>query len=125
RRDLPGWDGNREVPGRHHRYHAERLPRRVKERQRIGRWVVLAGGLLRFTGEVAQDLHRLRRLADPLLEGLALLARQLATHVRDAGLEAIGGFVQDVGPRHWRAEAPRPVRLLGGGDRGIHVLPPG
>ena len=55
---------------------------------------MLAARLLRFAGKVAQDLDGAGRLADALLERLALLSGQLAPNLGDAGFENVGGLVR-------------------------------
>ena len=121
RSDLPGRNRDREVPRRDHGHDPERLARGVEQRVRVHRGIVLAARLLGLAGKIAQDLDRASRLADALLERLALFPGQLAPNLGDAGFENVGGLVEDVRPRDRRAEPPAAVGLLSGGDRGIDV----
>ena len=76
RRDLPGRDRERKVPGRDQADHADRLARDVDLHAGPHRGHRFAAGAQRLAGEELEDLAGARRFADGLGQGLAFFARQ-------------------------------------------------
>src|SRR4051794_20903266 len=85
---------------------------------------MLACWLLGLAGEVAQDLHRACRFADALLERLPFLTRQLPADLRNARLQDVGGFVEDIGADNRGTESPQLIRLVGCRNRRVDLLRP-
>src|SRR5262245_31006370 len=79
--DLPGRDGEREIPGRDDAYHAERLPGHLNGHAGPDRGHLLARQPHDLPGEELEDIARTGRLADALGQDLALLAGQERTQL--------------------------------------------
>ncbi len=108
RRDLPGRDGDGEVPRRDDGDHAERLaPAEQHRLGRVGRQH-FAGAAPALAGEVAQDVARPRDLAPGLRDRLALLARERGGDVLEALVEQLGGPEQDRAAGRRRRGGPAP-----------------
>ena len=105
-RDLPGWNGDRKIPGCDGRHHANRFAPRVQKGvggvARVGLAVRLEG----LGGVVAEDLDGSSGFADALGQGFAFLARQIAPDVGGACLEQVGGLAQDVTTPWCRRRSP-------------------
>ena len=117
RRDLPGGDGDREVPRGDRRDHAERLAPAVQHRvRRVGRQHVAAHPPA-LAAVVAQDVARARDLAGRLGQRLALLARERARDLAHALGEQLGRLEEDGAAGRRRGGRPRRERLGGGRGR--------
>src|SRR5207248_6977925 len=82
RRDLPGRDGDREIPRRDDRDDAERLARDLDADAGAHRLHDLAGDAQRLAGEELEDVGRAHHFARRLRQRLALLARQQIAELR-------------------------------------------
>ena len=117
RRDLPGGDGDGEVPRCDGGDHAERLAAAEEHGvRRVGRQDVPAHPPA-LTAEVAEDVARAEHLAGRLGERLALLARERARDLVQALGEQFGRLEEDGAARRRRRGRPGRERLGGGGDR--------
>ena len=110
RRDLPGRDGDREVPRRDHADDADRLAGDLDVDARAHGGELLAGEAQRLAGEEGEDLAGAGRLADALGQRLALLARQQAAEFLLAGEDLVGGLLQDRRSAPAASSATRPGR---------------
>ena len=109
RRDLPGRDGDREIPRRDDADDADRLARRSR-RSMPGRTpgTHLAGEPQRLAGEEIEDLRGADRLADAFGERLAFLAGQQPAELLLAGEDLVGGLLQDLVALRGCRSATRP-----------------
>ena len=119
RGDLPGGDGDREVPGRDDSDHAERLARDLDVDIRPDAREFLARDPQRFASEEVEDLPGPRRLADPLGQRLALLAREQPPELLAAGEDFGRNAQKDVVSLLGRGPRPGGKGRMRGLDRGV------
>jgi len=116
-RDLPGGDGEGEVPGRDHRDHADRLAGDVHLHPGAHRGQGLAADAQRLTREELEDVAGAGDLGDGFGQGLAFLARQQLAQLFLARQQLAAGHVQRVGAALRGAQAPLRQGVDGGGNR--------
>ena len=122
RGDLPGRDGDREIPGRDHADDADRLAGDLDADAGTHGRDALAIQAQALAGEEGEDLAGAGGLADAFRQGLAFLARQQAAELVLAGEDLVGGLLQDFVALLRGGAAPGREGSLGGGDRIVQVL---
>ncbi len=121
RGDLPGRDGDGEVPRRDQAEHADRLAIGLDFHAGPGRGQVLAVQAQGLAGEELQDAGGAGRLADAFGQGLALFARQQAAD-DFAPLHQQGpGAIQHIRTDFGRGVGPGTEGGAGGHDRLIDL----
>jgi hypothetical protein len=116
-RDLPGRDGDREVPRRDRRHDAERFAPCVQERQRRVARICLSVGLECLARVVAEDCSRTACLAHRFDERLSLFTREVTADRLRALVDEVGRPPQHVAARRWRGVTPGRERSSGSLDR--------
>ncbi|MGY3104025.1 hypothetical protein ACVWW7_000652 [Bradyrhizobium sp. LM6.9] len=116
RRDLPGGDRDREIPGRDHADDSDRLTGELDVDAGTHRGALLADQAQRFAGEERKNLAGARDLADALGQGLAFLAGEQAAELFLAGDDLERDLVQRVIAHLRRRLRPGGEGGLGGGD---------
>ena len=122
RRDLPGRDGDREVPRRDDADHAHRLARHLDADARTHRRHALTRKAQRLTGEELEDLSGAGDFADAFGERLALFAAQQLAEFGLAGEDLVGGLGQDFPALQDARMRPGRERRLGRRDGVERVL---
>jgi hypothetical protein len=122
RRDLPGGNRDREVPGRDQADHADRLARHFDADAGPHGGQHFAAGAQGLAGEELEDVAGTRDFADGLGQGLAFLARQQVTEFIAACQDLGTRGIEDVEALLRRGHAPGRLRLGGRGDRLLGVL---
>ncbi|MCY1323921.1 hypothetical protein D9M69_93570 [compost metagenome] len=122
RRDLPGGNGDREVPGRDDADDADRLAGDLDADIGSRRRQHFARQSQAFAGEEVEDLAGTHRLADAFDKRLAFLARQQPSELVLAGKDLVGGLPQDRVALEDAGARPGRERSLGRGDRGAGIV---
>ena len=122
RRDLPGRNGDREIPRRDDADDADRLARHGHFEARPHARHDLAGEPQRLAGEEIEDLPGAHRLADALGQRLALLAGEQAAELLAPLENLVAGRLEDVVALLDARARPRRERRLGGGDGALGVV---
>ena len=121
RRDLPGGNGDREVPRRDDADDAERLARHLDVDVGPHAREFLARDPQGFAGEEVEDLPGSSRLANSLWKRLAFLARKQASELLAAGENFGRSAQQDVVALLRRRARPGGKRRMRGLDRGVRL----
>jgi hypothetical protein len=107
RGDLPGRDGNREVPRRDQANHAQRLTGHFNVDARTHRRQVVAGQAQAFTGEEFEDVTGAGHFADGFRQGLALFPGQQGAEFFATGEDFGADFIQRIMTRLDPGSGPR------------------
>ena len=121
RRDLPGRNGDREIPRRDQADDADRLARDLDVDAGPHRGELLAGQAQALAGEEQEDLPGAHDLADALGQGLAFLARQQAAELVLAREDLVADALQDVVALLDRGARPGREGRLRGRDRALGI----
>ena len=117
RRDLPGRDGDGEVPRRDDADDADGLARDLNADAGTDRGDRLARKAQRLAGEELEDLPGAGRFADALGQGLALFTAEQRAELLAAGEDLVGGLAQDGMSLQEAGARPHGERRLGRRDR--------
>ncbi|MNZ78403.1 hypothetical protein D3C78_969720 [compost metagenome] len=120
--DLPGGNGDGEVPGRDQADHADGLARDLHADAGAHRRQGLARQAQAFAGEELEDLARARDFAHGFGPGLAFLARQQVAQLFLARQDLGANLVERVVARLDAGNAPGREGGRGGGDGGLQVI---
>ena len=121
RGDLPGGNGDGEIPRRDQADHPQRLACHLDAHTRANRLQHFPGLAQAFAGEELEDIARAGDLADGFGQGLALLARQQRAQLLASGEDFQPDLFQRIGTRLDAAGRPGGKRLARRCDRRVHL----
>ncbi len=120
--NLPGRDGDREVPGRDDADDTDRFAGDFNANVRAGGRQNLTGQTQRFAGKEIEDLSGADRLADAFGERLAFFARQKTAQLFLAGQDFIRRLAQDGVALEDAGARPGRKRSLGCSNCRLHII---
>ena len=113
--DLPGEDGEREIPRRNAQEHAAPAqPQQVRLAGRAGQLLAVAEQLAALGGVIAAEIHRLAQLRDGIVERAPALHLDQMDEQAAPLLQQVGGALQNGGAFGRRGRGPARKARLGG-----------